>query len=222
MNAIRPNRQWLFYFALALPAILAPHSDFISINRSWFTLGLLIPGMHLRVGDLSFVGNGHRFSLHPDPLLLPISIALWTGAIWLAWKVRQWAAQCPGYHGPVVQALITASYGLLLLWFLSGVTEVCWEWRLLGIDDSLELATAFRFARRALPILYTLAVGCAAAILVVDSFSRSFRHRLVYLASALCLCGGVGASLAPYCDWQLRHLDELILDSQKQAIKQKN
>src|SRR5688572_2022347 len=101
MRFISQHRQWLLYFALALPGVLVPRLEYMGPNRVRYNLGWPIPGMDILVGEMV---DGWILHFQPGPCLL-IAVTFWVFVIRLAWLARRWAMDCPDWRGAAVQAL---------------------------------------------------------------------------------------------------------------------
>jgi hypothetical protein len=205
-----PGWHWLFYFVLALPAVLLPQFGYMGLNRVRYNLGWPVSGMDILIGGIE---DGQILHFQPSPALLAVA-ALWTWMMGLAWRARRWAKIRSDGLGAFVQATLTSLYCALVFCFLDGVVQVVWNWRLFPMRWA-ELERTLTFGRHWLPYLYALGAAAIFVILLLDARLRPRLQRIVHVAFALCFVF-VLWRFSPYLDRQSGRLDELIEYAKKQ------
>jgi hypothetical protein len=216
LRLLRQHHHWFIYAALALPGILLPQFDYISVNRVRYSVGWPITGMDVVVGDV--FGDGHVVHFQPDLGVLA-AIALWVFIVAIALRTRRWATGCQHWRAAPIQALVTSLYSALVIWFLFGATQVIWDayqWRM----NWAELERSDRFARHWLPFLHGLGAASVLTLLFVDSLGRRFNQRVFHLVCAVMVCFGFWRFL-PYFEAQLKQLDSTIHYAHEEQIKHK-
>lgn len=209
MNIKPPDKKALlatgFYFLLAAPAIFMPLEDYMSMNRTRFQLGLLIPIGDLLVGDC--FGDGRLLHFQPAPVL-PLAVAVWTGVAAFLWNLRRRTKERGGVWSGAIQAVIASAYCVLVFFFLFGITAVVWE-RVCDPMDMAALERVFILKRHALPALYVLGLCAIMGALLLDARKlRGMRRGFHY--GCMLLFAGLSCWLLPLVNWQLKDVDESI------------
>jgi hypothetical protein len=211
MRAVLRYRQWVFYFALAVPAILLPQFAYMAPNRVRYELGWPVSAMDILIGGIQ---DGRILHFQPTPVLL-VTAPIWTYLMSLAWRTRVWAVTRGDWLAASVQATLTSLYCALVFRFLYGAVQVVWDWRLHPIMQWAALERALLFGRHWLPYLYALGAGAIFVTLFLDARLRPRLQRLVYVAFVLSFTFTFWR-LSPILNSQLKQLDWFIQYAQKE------
>ena len=175
-------RRYLFYLALALPAIFLPDGSYKALTRTHFYVGWPFDDLTIHVGNC--FGDGKFLHFGPSLGLLPMA-ALWTYLTSLGWKARTWARARPDWLGALVQATLTSLYIVLVVCLVSGAFQVIWEWWMMQQDESgIERGVIFAFLW--LSNLYALGAAFVFVTLFLDARLRPRLQWFVHFAFALC------------------------------------
>ena len=175
-------RRYLFYLALALPAIFLPDGSYKAFTRTHFYVGWPFDDLTIHVGNC--FGDGKFLHFGPSLGLLPMA-ALWTYLASRGWKARTWARARPDWLGALVQAILTSLYIVLVVCLVSGAIQVIWEWWMMQQDESgIERGVIFAFLW--LSNLCVLGAAFVFVTLFLDARLRPRLQRFVHFAFALC------------------------------------
>ena len=205
-------------FVLALPCILLPSHETVSLSGHRFDLGLP-PMANIKLGTGDFFTLGRLWANVGENLIGVLCLAIfWSVVIYTASRIRQWAKGHGGLLGALIHSALISAYFFLWFFFSLGAFDLI-SYCIMNPMDWGGLLASTRTQRILYPFMWIIATTVLIIVLWKDARLWPSRMRKAHIGTVIVSLGVLVGIAKLFLPLEMADYSEMIAIIQKEIAK---